>query len=39
VPRSAEELAEHTELGVLTARRLYPGVADVLSATSTSTGA
>jgi DNA helicase II / ATP-dependent DNA helicase PcrA len=38
-PRSADELAEHTQLGLLTARRLYPGVADVLTATSASTGA
>jgi DNA helicase II / ATP-dependent DNA helicase PcrA len=38
-PRSADELAEHTQLGLLTARRLYPGVAEVLTATSASTGA
>ena len=30
-PRSADELAERTGLGVLTARRLFPGIAETLA--------
>jgi DNA helicase II / ATP-dependent DNA helicase PcrA len=38
-PRSADELAERTGLGVLTARRLYPGIAQTLESIAPSSDA